>query len=164
MFKNKHVVVALIVAPILAVLAYFATGMLVGEKAQPAQAGKTYPLIAQPNCRYESGRCVFYNNTFKLTISPQEITDDLFLLVLESDYALQNVMGAVVQQIDDAAEPQPWQREDDVGKRWRLALPEGARDKQLLLVVDAQDSRYYGNTALRFLRYEPSFDKDFRQP
>lgn len=162
MFKNKHIIVALIVAPILAVLAYFATGMMVGEKAQPAKAGQDYRLIAQPSCRYESGRCVFYNNNFELTVQPQQITDDLFLLVLESDFVLERVLGAVVKTVEDTAEPLTWQRDDDEGRRWRFTLPEGAQIQHLLLVVEAQGSRYYGQTGLRFLRYEPSFDKDFR--
>jgi hypothetical protein len=43
MWKNKHVVIAMIVAPILAVLAWFAVGALVGEKAQVAKPGGAYP-------------------------------------------------------------------------------------------------------------------------
>ena len=42
MLTNKHVVIALIVAPILAVIAYFATDAAVGEKPHKAQAGKSY--------------------------------------------------------------------------------------------------------------------------
>ena len=38
--KNKHLVVAMLVAPVLAVLSYFALDVLVGEQPKPAEEGK----------------------------------------------------------------------------------------------------------------------------
>ena len=61
MLTNRHIVVALLVAPVLAVLGWFAVGQLIGERAAPAQAGQSYPLLAQSNCRYASGSCELKN-------------------------------------------------------------------------------------------------------
>lgn len=55
MMTNKHVLAALLVAPILAVLAWYGTGLLSDDEelqAVPAQAGASYPLIERPGCRY----------------------------------------------------------------------------------------------------------------
>ena len=90
-FTNKHVVIALIVAPILAILAWFAVGQLAGEKALPAERGKSYPLVEKSNCRYESGRCDLENEDFKLLLQWQEGKN----LMLQSAHPLQGVMIAV---------------------------------------------------------------------
>ena len=73
-FTNKHVVIAMIVAPVLAVLAWFATGQLSGEKPQPAEQGKSYPLVEKSNCRYPSGACDLENENFKLRLTVEEST------------------------------------------------------------------------------------------
>jgi len=55
--KNKHLVIAMLVAPVLAVLSYFALDVLVGERPKPAEEGQSYPLVEKPDCRYASGHC-----------------------------------------------------------------------------------------------------------
>ena len=51
MWKDKHVVMAMIVAPILAIFAWVGVDYIVAEKAQPAEPGSMYPLVARSNCR-----------------------------------------------------------------------------------------------------------------
>ena len=51
MWKNKHVVVAMLVAPILAILAWFAVDSMVAERAHSAKPGASYKLVAKSNCR-----------------------------------------------------------------------------------------------------------------
>jgi len=68
-FKNKHVLVALVVAPILAILAWFATGMLVDEKEHVMKDGSVYTLVVRPNCRWESGKCTLANSDLKIDIT-----------------------------------------------------------------------------------------------
>ena len=41
-WKDKHVVMASVMAPVLGLVAYFGMGALIGEKPQPAEAGKSY--------------------------------------------------------------------------------------------------------------------------
>jgi NADH:ubiquinone oxidoreductase subunit 3 (subunit A) len=61
MFKNWHVIIAMIVAPILAVLAWFAVDYFVAERPHAAKEGAAYSLIAKSNCRYDSGQCDLEN-------------------------------------------------------------------------------------------------------
>lgn len=164
MLKNKHVIIALIVAPVLAVIAYFAVDRLVGEQAMPAQLGVDYPLLTQSNCRYASGRCVLYNSEFKVLIVSQSIPGQGYRLVLTSEFALNGVKALVTESSNTLMPPRDWQIEDALGKQWALTV--GGSDlseKVLLLVIDAQGSRYFAETSLAFLNYEPGFDKDFRR-
>lgn len=66
--RNKHLIIAMLVAPILAVIAWFVTDRTVRPEAQTALAGETYELLARPNCRYESSKCELVNGDVKLTI------------------------------------------------------------------------------------------------
>ena len=69
MFTNKHIIVALLVTPVLAVLAWFAVGAFVGEKPQQAAPGQSYPLVERSNCRYDSGQCDLHNEDLQLSIT-----------------------------------------------------------------------------------------------
>lgn len=69
MFKNKHMIVAVIVAPILAILAWFATGMLVDEKPHSMHEGSVYTLKVKSNCRWESGKCTLENEDVTIDIT-----------------------------------------------------------------------------------------------
>lgn len=69
MWKNKHVIVALLVTPVLAIIAYFAVDYFVAEQPHAAKPGADYSLVARSNCRRASGSCDLFNGEFKLTIS-----------------------------------------------------------------------------------------------
>ncbi len=68
-FKNKHVLVALIVAPILAILSWYATGFIVDEKEHAMKDGSIYTLVVRPNCRWTSGKCTLANSDLKIDIT-----------------------------------------------------------------------------------------------
>jgi hypothetical protein len=70
---NKHFVVALIVAPILAIISYFAVDKLVAPEPIAAQAGENFPLVARSNCRWESGKCTLANGDFKVHIAATRV-------------------------------------------------------------------------------------------
>ena len=70
MFSNKHVLVAMLVAPVLAIMAWFAVDYFVAERPHAAEEGATYTLLAKSNCRYASGKCDLENADFELTIRP----------------------------------------------------------------------------------------------
>jgi hypothetical protein len=97
MWKNKHVVVAMLVAPVLAVLAWYGVDYMVAERAQVAQPGETYPLVARSNCRYESGACDLVNSDFKLTVRPVKLLPEETELQLESPFKLAQATLALVQ-------------------------------------------------------------------
>ena len=101
MFTNKHVIIAMIVAPILSILAWFAVGNLTGEQAAPAQAGQSYPLVEKSNCRYASGCCDLENEDFKVRLSMQEGVAGQ-QLVLRASHALEGVVICVPLPDSDA--------------------------------------------------------------
>lgn len=69
MFRNKHIVAAMIIAPILAIISYFATDYAIGERPQAVEVGQSYALIARSNCRYASGVCTLVNGDLEVKIS-----------------------------------------------------------------------------------------------
>ncbi|MGK0256438.1 MAG: hypothetical protein ACI81I_001055 [Arcobacteraceae bacterium] len=68
-FKNKHVLVAVIVAPILAILSWYATGFIVDEKEHAMKNGSVYTLVVRPNCRWASRKCTLANSDLKIDIT-----------------------------------------------------------------------------------------------
>ena len=64
--RNKHVLVSALVAPLLALMAYFAIDHFMGETPHAAVEGRSYPLVEKPGCRWESGSCGLKNNEFEL--------------------------------------------------------------------------------------------------
>ena len=68
-FKNKHVLAAIIIAPILAILSWYATGFLVDEKEHVMKDGAIYTLVVRPNCRWASGKCTLSNSDLKIDIT-----------------------------------------------------------------------------------------------
>lgn len=68
MFKNKHITAALLVAPVLALISYFAVDYMVKEKPHAAVEGDAYALVAKSNCRYDSGECTLHNGEFEVTL------------------------------------------------------------------------------------------------
>lgn len=87
---NKHVLIASVVAPVLAVLSWFAVGAWFGEQAKAPKPGERYPLVAKSNCRYQSGLCTLENSDFSLEVRFQ---DGRYVVV--SDLSLDAVLFAV---------------------------------------------------------------------
>ena len=90
MFKNKHVLVAVIVAPILAILSWFATGFIVDEKGHTMKEGSVYTLVVRPNCRWASGKCTLVNKDLKIDITGK-YTSYTLELAIKSPIALSDV-------------------------------------------------------------------------
>ena len=151
MWKNKHVVVALIVAPILSVLAWFAVGQIAGEKPKPAEAGNTYKLVARSNCRYASGSCNLHNADFELTLEPEMVTASSVALTMSASHALQ---GAALGLIEPglASQPSSMTRTADDGTQWQGLLPRPASAAAMIRVaVTAQDATWYAEVPVVFL-------------
>jgi hypothetical protein len=146
-FTNKHVVIAMIVAPILAILAWFAVGQIAGEKPSLAIQGKAYPLVEKSNCRYSSGLCELENEEFKLVL---ELDEDLNLSV-RSAHTLTGIMIAVGNP-QQSIEPVAMTATDNTAKHWhlRLAVMPGVEDR-LRLVAATKTNAYFGDAASTFI-------------
>lgn len=165
MFKNKHVVIAMIVAPILAIIAYFATDSLVGEKPHKAEAGQSYSLVALPNCRYPSGHCTMKNGGFSVELSLKNVGVNVLSLQITSKHPLQGVKAALVAHENENGEPESLTPMDAARTSWSIDLTGEQTDaSRLRVVVAAADAFYFGETGLEFVNYETSFGQDFRHP
>lgn len=158
MFSNRHVIVALLVAPVMAILAWFAVGQLVGERAAPAQAGQSYPLLAQSNCRYASGSCELKNAELWLRLEAESGAAPQ--LRLTASHPLDGVKLAVSANgqasgadagSDSTASPRALAPRGDDGRTWVLPLPDKLpADGQLQLVALAAGALYFAETGTAF--------------
>ena len=151
MFTNKHVVVAMLVAPVLAIMAWFAIDYFVGERPHAAKEGAAYTLIAKSNCRYDSGTCDLENSDFKLSIRPMSITADSVQLEMTSAFPLQSAtLGLVNDGV--AAAPSPMAATNDEGLHWttRIDAPAG-NNSTIRVAATAQGSTWYAEVPTVFL-------------
>ena len=158
MFTNKHVIVAMIVAPILSILAWVAVGSFTGEQAAPAQVGQSYPLVAKSNCRYPSGACDLENKDIRLRLSAA--TEGGSELILSSSHPLDGVVLGV-GEAEGETQPVMMRAVDGQGLEWRLELGSSPRfDQRVRLVAMAGGSSYFADAATAFL--EPRENREQR--
>jgi len=164
MLKNKHVIVALIVAPILAIMSYFAVDAAVSETPHAAKPGERVQLIEKPNCRYTSGACDLKNGDFEVRIRGQWFDEVQVLLTLESTVPLDGVIAAHVTNIDTEVPPVKMKALDDSGLKWGLNIVNpNLKVDRIRLAASSNETLYFGDAALTFINYETSFNDDFRQ-
>ena len=155
--KNKHFMTASIVAPVLALIAYFSIDAILSEKPQAAEEGQSYQLVEKPNCRYDSGRCGLKNGDFELNLSTERLDDDRMRLILNSAFPLKGVKAALIEDEADQKQPVDMQPVSDDGLVWALemARPDPERNR-LRLVASANRSLYFGDVAMKFTLSEPT--------
>ena len=150
MFKNKHVVIAMLVAPVLAIMAWFAIDYFVAERPHAAQEGAAYTLIAKSNCRYESGRCDLENSDFKLSIRPAFATAEYVQIEMTSAFPLQSAtLGLVIDGVP--AVPVPLEAAVEEALQWtgRIDRP-GGDNSTLRIAVTAQGAAWYAEVPTVF--------------
>jgi hypothetical protein len=154
MFKNKHVVVAMLVAPVLSILAWFAVDYFVGERPQAAKPGAAYLLVAKSNCRYDSGQCDLTNADFELTLRPTEVTTTSATFELVSKFPLQQATIGVVDGSRESP-PSTMVASGPAATAWTTttARPDSA-ESTLRIAVIAQEATYYAEVPAVFLRIE----------
>ena len=149
--QNKHMVTAAIVAPVLALIGYFGINALVGESPHAAEEGQSYQLVEMPSCRYSSGHCGLKNGDFELDLTTESLDDDRLLLLLKSEFPLEGVKVALVEDAADEQQPVDMRSMGEDGLVWSLemARPDPERDR-LHLVALANGSLYFGDAAMKF--------------
>jgi len=151
MFKNWHVIIAMIVAPILAVLAWFAVDYFVAERPHAAEEGATYTLIAKSNCRYDSGQCDLENSDFKLSIRPISISQNSVQLEMTSAFALQSATLGLVNG-GKPAPPSPMNATTDKALHWTTRIDQPAGESSTIRVaVTADGATWYAEVPTVFL-------------
>lgn len=165
MFTNKHVIAALIITPILAVLGYYAVDSIVSETPHKAVAGAEYALVAKPNCRYNSGRCQMKNGNFEVTFTLAH-NDDGLTLSMESSHPLEGARVALGLTSSEAEilPPVAMLAMDSSGTQWQQKFDISYTGEEMLQVVlAANGALYYGDSVAAFADYQTSYGKDFRQ-
>jgi hypothetical protein len=151
LLKNKHVLTAAIVTPVLAIVSYFAIDLLLSEPQLVAEKGQSYPLVEKPNCRYDSGSCGLKNGEFELNLIVERQVGNRPVLKLNSVYPLEGVMVAQLEYNRDEKLPVAMQPLTGDGLNWSLELGEFEPDRdRLRLAASAQQSLYFGDVALKF--------------
>ena len=151
LLKNKHILVAGLIAPLLAVGAYYAVDLWVGEKPHAAEAGRSYPLVEMPNCRYDSGACGLKNNDFRLDIVAEWRSDTRLSLKLTSAFPLEGVKLAMVTKEAGEQPPLEMQPASDDGLSWMLEVESRDPDSdRLRLVAASAGSLYFGDASTKF--------------
>jgi hypothetical protein len=150
--KHKHTAVAALVAPILAILAYYAVDSIVGEKPHAAKDGESYPLVEKPGCRYAGGECALWNGDFELDVSLTPTGEGRTLLAVSAPVALEGIRVAIAAPGAAEQEPIAMQQASADGLRWSLqvATPEAGKD-QLRLVASSGGTLYFGEFSTAFI-------------
>ncbi|NLS13990.1 hypothetical protein HGP28_13940 [Vibrio sp. SM6] len=160
MFKNKHLLAALLIAPILSIVAYVGTDLALSEKPHAAKEGETYKLAAQSNCRYTSGLCDLKNGDFGIQFRSDPQSSGELTLSLTAKYPLQGVRVALVETPSEQGIPLTMAATDDSGLRWQLPQAVApANDQWLQVAVQANNTLYYGDTETTFFVYQTLLDQ-----
>ena len=160
LLTNKHFLVALIVAPILAILSYFAVDYTVSEKPHKAVKGESYPLIAKSNCRYESGKCTFENGEINISLSSEATGSNTVSIKLVSDLPLQGVKIGLSTS-EGTFPPQDMLKTKDDNKEWLTEVKNNnIENARLQLALSVNDTFYYGETETTFTTYQTGFTQN----
>ena len=146
---NKHILIAMLVAPILAVLAWIAVGQFAGEKPHKAQPGREYPLLEQSNCRYASGACDLVNEDFKVRLVLDKTADPV--LVLSASHALDGVLLSVGTP-EQNLPPEKMRPADGQGLEWRVLLGRvPSEQERIRLVATSSGTAYFAEASTLFM-------------
>jgi hypothetical protein len=152
LFRNRHIIVALLIAPVLALVAWFGADYLIGERPEAAVAGRSYPLVEMPGCRYAGGACGLQNADFELGIGFRRAASGRVVLQVDSAFPLDGVVAALVSPNGREHEPRPLRRAEPGGLSWTVEMyaPRAGEDR-LRIAASAAGAQYFGEVATRFL-------------
>ncbi len=151
MFTNKHVVVAMLVAPLLAIMGWYAVDYFVAERPHAARPGATYALTAKSNCRYDSGQCDLQNGDFELSLRPIDVTAETVSVELRSRFPLQQASIGFIDESPNAL-PTEMESTDTGATLWSAALALPSSDASTIgVAVMAQGATYYAEIPAVFL-------------
>ncbi len=160
---NKHFLIAMLVAPILAVITWFAVGKVAGPTPIVAEDGQSYPLIAKPNCRYESGQCTLINNEFRIDIRPftgstanadnTESIETAIWLGIESKFPIDGATFSLLDEKGETFMTAEASEFDEGGTRGILLPPTSQNIETMRVALSSDNVIYYAETQTKFLSY-----------
>lgn len=145
----------MLVAPLLAIFAWYGVDAIVAERAHSAKPGELYPLVARSNCRYESGQCDLRNNEFQLLIRAIEARPDKTTLALESEFPLANAKLSLASGENEVLATVVPAHQSDMPAQWIVTIASGATPPAVLRVaVTVQQSVYFAEVPVIFLQQQ----------
>lgn len=144
----------MLVAPVLAIMAWYAVDEFIGEKPHAARPGEAYLLVAKSNCRYDSGQCDLANGDFEITLRATRIGDVRMTLELVSKFPLQQ---STIGLVEPGTERQPLQMDATAAgtTRWVGVLSRpGSEESSIRIAVLAEGVTYYAEVPVTFLQLE----------
>jgi hypothetical protein len=152
MLKNRHILVAGLVAPLLALMSYYAIDFFISEKPHAAEPGSSYQLVEKPDCRWASGSCGLKNGDFELRLVPERGVDGQVRLTLRSEFPLDGVMIALVETGEGERPPVNMLPVGDDGMVWSIGIgnPDTESDR-MRLVASTNQALWYGDVATTFV-------------
>jgi hypothetical protein len=150
-FYNKHVIVALIVAPVLSIIAYLGMDHFAAEKPHAARKNTSYALAAKSGCRYASGECLLQNGAVKIILKPAVFARNETGIQLLSSFPLDGAKVAVSTANEDGV-PVAFESRDQEKLEWVTRLPVSNDDMaHLRLVVFKGETVFYAEVDTVFL-------------
>lgn len=158
--KNKHLILAMFVAPTLAIIAYFSVDYIVSEKPQAALQGSSYKLAAKSNCRYQSGMCTLKNGDIEVHLSARRISEQGVELTMHSELPIQKALVSYVTDYITSA-PENMNAATADMDDWHVTLYLDEPEKSTLrLALNISDSTYFAETTAIFMDYETVFSRE----
>lgn len=156
-FKNKHVIAAMIISPILAIMAYFAVDHYVAEVPHSAKKGNSYKMLVKPNCRWQSGKCDLVNNDVKFSIKGSVQNFGINNIYLVSSVGLTNVQLALTSKKDGISSPESMIATNDEKTNWKSKQFDILSTDYLQFAVKIGESYFYAQVPAIFIHKEQSF-------
>lgn len=165
MFKNKHMTTAMIVAPMLAIISYFATDYLISDLPVAAERGQAYPLLAKSNCRYQSGQCTLRNGDLEVDLRIENLDNGQKVLLARSSHPLKGAKAALTSAsqngVQTETQPQSFQATDGSQEQWQLPLGDGAEEStELQIAMIADSTTFFASTETTFFKYDTVFPRN----
>lgn len=156
-FKNKHVIASFIVAPILALISFFAVDHYVSERPHQAVEGQTYTFLAKSNCRWASGQCDLENGNLELSLMGDVHQYGNNHISLSANKAIDNINYAIVSDKGVNSSPMAMDNINSDGLSWRSQLVSVDKTDYMQLVISTGGSQFFAEIPLVFIYKEPVY-------
>jgi hypothetical protein len=150
-FKNKHIIASMIIAPILAVISWFAVDHFVKEVPHQLESGNHYKMLVKSNCRWGSGKCDLENNDIKITLTVANNLKNK-TLNLNSSAELTTVQVGIAKNIEEHSIPQKMLKVDE--SNYIINFDTIDSNKILQLVASINGAIFYATIPTIFINKE----------
>jgi len=157
-FTNKHVIASLIIAPILAILAWFLVDDWVADDVLKVEKGILYPLVAKSNCRWPSGYCYFENEDVEIKITTDTQNFGQNKLMIRSEIPMTNINFALVTNPDEMSNQMAMRPIDNTYQQWESDVINIMDQMYLQFLFVINESKFHGQAPTTFIYKEPVYN------